>query len=117
MKENHKAHLTKWSPAYIISAVLMGGGGTAALTDNFPITQAEMRVHESAPHATTSEAIDNTGDKLAAALAALAEAISLDALGDALAPSAHELAEQMLDDLGIDADGWRTAFRAAAGSL
>ena len=64
-----------------------------------------------------SEAIDNTGDKLAAALAALAEAISLDALGDALAPSAHELAEQMLDDLGIDADGWRTAFRAAAGSL
>lgn len=57
MKEHHKAHLTKWSPAYIISVILAGGGGTAALTDNLPVTQGQMVIHESVPHQSATDAI------------------------------------------------------------
>lgn len=64
MKENQKAHLTKWSPAYIIAAVLTGGGGTAALTDNLPVTHAQFVEHENGMHQVAGNAIEEINEVL-----------------------------------------------------
>jgi tetratricopeptide (TPR) repeat protein len=60
------------------------------------------------------DAADATEDRVARALARLAEGIGLDALGhdgeQALAEAASRLAA-----LGVEADGWQVAFREAAG--
>ncbi|MGI9604387.1 MAG: adenylate/guanylate cyclase domain-containing protein [Acidimicrobiales bacterium] len=61
------------------------------------------------------ERVSQTSDVLAEALITLAEATALEALGDESALAVTELAEQQLDAIGIEAMGWRTAFRLAAG--
>ena len=58
MKESQKAHLKTCSPAYILGAILSAGGGTAALTDNLPITHAQFVEHENGIHKTAGDAID-----------------------------------------------------------
>ncbi len=56
-------------------------------------------------------AVDATGDVLAQAVTRLARAAVLDQVGsEAAGPEADE-AERRLRSLGIDADGWRAAFR------
>jgi class 3 adenylate cyclase/tetratricopeptide (TPR) repeat protein len=51
--------------------------------------------------------VEATGDELARALARLAEAAALDALGDPDAADRARQADAILADLGITADGWR----------
>lgn len=58
MNENYKAHLKQWSPAYIIGAIIAGGGGTAALTDNLPVTNKQFIEHQGGMHTQSSVAID-----------------------------------------------------------
>ena len=54
--------------------------------------------------------IDETEDRVAQAIVRLAEALA-DALGLPTGEWALEEAERRLDELEIDASGWRTAFR------
>ncbi len=55
--------------------------------------------------------IDETEDRVAQAIVRLAEALALDSLGLPTGEWALEEAERRLDELEIDASGWRTAFR------
>ena len=55
--------------------------------------------------------IDETEDQVAKAVVRMAEALALDSLGLPTAEWALEEAERRLDELEIDASGWRTAFR------
>jgi tetratricopeptide (TPR) repeat protein len=55
--------------------------------------------------------LDETEDRVAQAIVRLAEALALDALGLPTAEWALDEAERRLDELEIDASGWRTAFR------
>jgi hypothetical protein len=54
--------------------------------------------------------LDATEDRVSRAVARLAEAMALDALGLSSADLAMQATERMLAELGIDARGWRTAF-------
>lgn len=51
-----------YGPLYAVMTVLLGGGGTAALTDNLPVTAGEFRIwtvaHITAQHPLTETAID-----------------------------------------------------------
>ncbi len=71
------------------------------------------RVHEL--FARSRDQLASTGDTLSMAIGLLAEAVALEALGDESALAAAERAEEHLDAIGIEALGWRTAFRLAAG--
>jgi hypothetical protein len=56
--------------------------------------------------------IDETEDQVAKAIVRMAEALALDSLGLPTGEWALEEAERRLDELEIDASGWRTAFRS-----
>lgn len=60
--------------------------------------------------------VDGTGDALTRAVALLAEAAALDALGLPWAGLARATTDRELDTLGVDAGGWRTLFGLAAGA-
>jgi hypothetical protein len=55
-------------------------------------------------------AADNTDDRVASAVVRLTQAYGLEALGRDDAPAARRAAERALDDLGIEAAGWRGAI-------
>jgi class 3 adenylate cyclase/tetratricopeptide (TPR) repeat protein len=57
--------------------------------------------------------IDETEDRCAQAVVRLAEALALDSLGLPTAEWALDEAERRLDELEINASGWRTAFMLA----
>jgi class 3 adenylate cyclase/predicted ATPase len=57
--------------------------------------------------------VDETQDRCAQAIVRLAEALALDALGLPTAEWALDEAERRLDELDIDASGWRTTFARA----
>ncbi len=58
---------------------------------------------------------DATEDRLAQALVRLAEAEALEAQGSPMAVGALAEAGSLLERLGLESTGWRTAFRLAAG--
>jgi hypothetical protein len=60
--------------------------------------------------------VDRTEDVLDQAIAHLARGIGLEALGKSDAARVLHDAQDRLTDIGIDAHGWETAFRLAAGS-
>jgi class 3 adenylate cyclase/tetratricopeptide (TPR) repeat protein len=59
--------------------------------------------------------LDVTGDRVQQATTRLALARALEAMEQPAASTALADAQGMLDDMGITAEGWDTAFRAAAG--
>jgi hypothetical protein len=59
--------------------------------------------------------VDATGDRSQQAIARLAQARALEALGRPEAADALDEAREALDRIGITAAGWDATFRAAAG--
>jgi hypothetical protein len=53
-----REHLKDNKMIYAILVAVGGIGGAATITDNLPVTQAEFRVHNSAPHVAASQAIE-----------------------------------------------------------
>ncbi|MDH3707945.1 MAG: hypothetical protein OES57_17905, partial [Acidimicrobiia bacterium] len=93
---------------YVDSFTLLLAEGLLAAREGDPAKAREL-------FARSRELLAPTGDVLSQALGALAEATALEAVRDEAAVPVTELAEQRLDAIGIDALGWRTAFRVAAG--
>jgi class 3 adenylate cyclase/tetratricopeptide (TPR) repeat protein len=60
--------------------------------------------------------LDGTDDRVAQAVARLAESMVLESFGVPTSELAAQLAEQRLEELGIMAEGWRTVFRVALGA-
>lgn len=53
-----------WSPTYALVAIILGGGGTAALTDNMPVLHGDLKAHAAGMHATAEDAIKGITDAL-----------------------------------------------------
>lgn len=62
MKQSQKDHVKAYGPFYAVLAVLGGGGGAAAITDNIPVTNGQFKIwsenHTAGVHTQSSEAID-----------------------------------------------------------
>lgn len=68
MKPEHIDHMKGWGPMYSLILVLAGGGGTAWLSDNIPVTNAQFLAwsddHMAEPHQGVQDAIDVITDDL-----------------------------------------------------
>ena len=62
MNQSQKQHVKTYGPFYAILAILTGGGGVAAITDNIPITTGQFRAwaetHTAGMHTQAAAAID-----------------------------------------------------------
>lgn len=58
MNAEYRNHAKSWGPVYAILAVMGGGGGVAAFTDNLPVTRSELKHHQSTTHTATTEELN-----------------------------------------------------------
>jgi class 3 adenylate cyclase/tetratricopeptide (TPR) repeat protein len=90
---------------------------TATIARGFALGRLGQTSDAEAALADATALVDTTDDLLDQAIARLARAIGLEALGKADADRVFAEARRRLRDLDIDALGWETAFRLAAGPV
>jgi class 3 adenylate cyclase/tetratricopeptide (TPR) repeat protein len=88
----------------------------AAISRGFAYIRLSRAGEAEAALADAVHMVDATDDVLDQAIARLARAIGLEALGRGEAPAVFADARRRLREIDVDANGWETAFRLAAGS-